>query len=83
MDPAGAPRPSPLLLLKLVKKRWPPHHTASFASHQAPLGQISGSATESYIVPTVVDRNLVLFHNDSATATEPFNCDVIITEKSD
>ena len=47
--PGGlGPPPHPL---KLVKKQLP-HHTASFASHWAPLGQISGSATdisESYL----------------------------------
>ena len=42
----GGPEAHALLpLLKQVKKRWPLCHTASFMSHQAPLGQISGSAT--------------------------------------
>ena len=40
-------RPSPPALVKTSqKKRWPPPQAASFVSHQAPLGQISGSATE-------------------------------------
>ena len=35
----GAPEAqAPLPLLKQVKKRWPLCHTASFMSHQAPLG---------------------------------------------
>ena len=48
-DPGGGGPggPGPLPLLKLVKKRWPPRRAASFASHQAPLGQISGSTIAS------------------------------------
>ena len=44
-DPGGLEAQDPLTLLKLVRKRWPPHGAASFASHQTPLVQISGSAT--------------------------------------
>ena len=39
----------PPTLLKLVKKRWPLCWATSFASHWAPSGQMSGSATGFHI----------------------------------
>ena len=47
----GGGSPDPLPLLKLVKKRWPPCGAASSRGHRTPLGQISGSATASCLLP--------------------------------
>ena len=42
---SGGRRPGPPAPGKTSKKKWPPPRAASFVSHRAPLGQISGSAT--------------------------------------
>ena len=43
-----APYPSSPTSVKTSQRRWPPRRTISFASHQAPLGQISGPTTGNF-----------------------------------